>query len=658
MTDVRYLTKSRFKLATECPAKLFYTKKLEYANQKIDDPFLMALAEGGFQVGELAKAYFPEGVEVHELGYDDSVERTSELLLADRVTIFEAAIRFEHLFIRVDILRKIGNRIELIEVKSKSYDKDEDEFFGAKGAISAKWRPYLYDVAFQKYVVLQAFPGFEVSAFLMMTDKTATCPTDGLNQKIRIATDADGRKSAKLVAPLTEAEINQRLLFQVNVDEECDRIFAGTDFKEPDPMTFSDRIRFFSENYSLDQKIRMAPSSVCRSCEFRATHEDLESGLLDGFKECWKEQLGWTDADFAEPTVLEIWDFRGKDKMIEAGKIKLDQLTIDDIGSKLSDKPGLSRNERQWMQVQKARDKDASFYLDAESLSREMEKWKFPLHFIDFETATPAIPFNGGRRPYEGIAFQFSHHVVEADGTIAHSGEYLNTDIGVFPNYDFVRALRSELSNDTGTIFRYAAHENSYLNLIYRQLKEDISEIDDRDELLAFIRSITKSGKESTEEWEGERSMVDLFELVKCFYYDPYTLGSNSIKQVLPAILTSSEYLQRKYAEPIYGASSGIPSLNFSDWAWIRFENGKVADPYKLLPPMFQDVSEEDVVILSQSFELSDGGAAMTAYGRLQFEDMSDYERGEIRKALLKYCELDTLAMVMIYEGWREFLKA
>jgi hypothetical protein len=40
----------------------------------------------------------------------------------------------------------------------------------------------------------------------------------------------------------------------------------------------------------------------------------------------------------------------------------------------------------------------------------------------------------------------------------------------------------------------------------------------------------------------------------------------------------------------------------------------------------------------------------------MQFEDMSDYERSELRQALLKYCELDTLAMVMIYEGWKDLL--
>ncbi len=54
MAKRRYLTKTRFKLATECSTKLFYTGKNEYANQNLDDSFLLALSDGGFQVGELA----------------------------------------------------------------------------------------------------------------------------------------------------------------------------------------------------------------------------------------------------------------------------------------------------------------------------------------------------------------------------------------------------------------------------------------------------------------------------------------------------------------------------------------------------------------------------------------------------------------------------
>ena len=65
----RYFTKGRFKLALECPTKLYYTrKKNEYADQTLEDPFLKALADGGFQIEELAKAYYPEGIEVHLKG--------------------------------------------------------------------------------------------------------------------------------------------------------------------------------------------------------------------------------------------------------------------------------------------------------------------------------------------------------------------------------------------------------------------------------------------------------------------------------------------------------------------------------------------------------------------------------------------------------------
>jgi hypothetical protein len=58
----RLLTKARFKLALSCPNKLYYTRKKQYANTSAEDPFLQALAQGGFQVEELARLMYPEGV--------------------------------------------------------------------------------------------------------------------------------------------------------------------------------------------------------------------------------------------------------------------------------------------------------------------------------------------------------------------------------------------------------------------------------------------------------------------------------------------------------------------------------------------------------------------------------------------------------------------
>jgi hypothetical protein len=37
-------------------------------------------------------------------------------------------------------------------------------------------------------------------------------------------------------------------------------------------------------------------------------------------------------------------------------------------------------------------DKDSSIYVEKEELKQEMDKWVFPLHFIDFETSTVAYP--------------------------------------------------------------------------------------------------------------------------------------------------------------------------------------------------------------------------------------------------------------------------
>ena len=47
----------------------------------------------------------------------------------------------------------------------------------------------------------------------------------------------------------------------------------------------------------------------------------------------------------------------------------------------------------------------------------------------------------------------------------------------------------------------------------------------------------------------------------------------------------------------------------------------------------------------------------MMAYCYSQFTEMSEPEREAIKSSLLKYCELDTLAMVMLVEYWRDVVK-
>lgn len=106
----RYFTKSLFTTALTCPTKLYYHgKKDEYA-VKEDEAFQQALAEGGFQVGELAKCYYPSGTKIETRNHEDAVRQTNELLKQQNAVIFEAAVMFDRFFVRVDILKKEGKK--------------------------------------------------------------------------------------------------------------------------------------------------------------------------------------------------------------------------------------------------------------------------------------------------------------------------------------------------------------------------------------------------------------------------------------------------------------------------------------------------------------------------------------------------------------------
>lgn len=640
----RYLTKSHFKVALECPRKLFYLNNPDiYPNTNEEDSFLTALAEGGFQVGALAKLYYPNGYEITEKDRIKSTQLTSELLQQENVVIYEAAICFDKLFIRVDILEKKGNHINLIEVKAKSFD-NETRFKNAKEDITPEWKPYLFDVAFQKFVLENAFPEFKIDSYLMLADKRKVATVSGLNQRFQLIKDGDNT-TVKIVGNTSIESLGEPILTAVNVSNLVEYIH-----NVPNPQTllldpdFDVMVWSFADAYKLNVTI----GARCGNCEFRTSDSTKKSG----FMECWKEQTSLTDVDFNKPLIFELWNFKGTQKCIEEGIYFLADVQKEHIGENKNHKVGggLSQRERQWMQVEKIRNQDNTVYLDFDGLKRELDSHIYPLHFIDFETSMVAIPFYEGSAPYEQIAFQYSHHIMEQDGTVRHESQFINTAKGEFPNFEFVRSLKKDLEQDNGTIFRFAAHENTVLNQIKQQLlKKTNNAIPDRDELIEFIDSITHNKDEKR---CGYRDMVDMCKIVKDYHYDPYTKGSNSIKAVLPAVIKRSTFIQNRYSQPIYGKGCLIPSLNFEDpQMWIqKNEHGDILSPYKLLPALFEGIEASDDFMTDEN--LANGGAALTAYAKMQFTEMNEEERTLVVKGLLRYCELDTLAMVIIYEYW------
>ena len=671
---MKLFTKSAFKQALFCPASLYYYNDREhYANQMNEDDFLQALAEGGNQVGDLAKVYYDvhPDADIHVLDYDRSLEITAGLLKREEVNIAETAFRWKDCFIRADIIEKTGNQINLIEVKAKSWDPTEDSFVGKKNqeAVNPAILEYVYDAAFQKYVIQQALgPSFTVHAYLMMADKTVAADADGINQYFRVVKDGQ-RVGIVREAGAEQLRKFKHVLTPFDVDALCAKIIAGNTAEQTSLMGchFTDFIEAMSDIY-VNRKHQFYPlSDRCFKCPFFSNEKT--PGMLDGRKECWKEVAKFKEDDFARPSVGDLWcGLLGakalKRELVEKGKYFLSDLVEADLPQSRPVDKGLAPSDRRLLQVGLATGNDKmlapfranlhdGIYVDVPGLKAEMADWKFPLHMIDFETTAVALPFYKGMHPYEQVAFQFSHHVIERDGSIRHAGQYLNTKKYHFPNFEFVRALKKELEGDNGTIFRYAAHENTILRDIREQLAE--SNEPDKAELVAFIESITHDKDKNG----GPRDMVDLLEIVRKYYYHPDMKGSNSIKAVLPAILNSSKAIQKKYSQPIYG--SVIPSCNFdaaNAKAWISYgPDGKVENPYKHLDEIasFLEVSTDELEAFDTAHSgevIANGGAALAAYTKLQFSNAAMTDA--LASALLRYCELDTMSMVFIWEYFNE----
>jgi len=632
----RYLTKSRFKLALSCPSKLFYTGKSQYANANDGNDFLEMLADGGFQVGELAKLMYPGGVEITTKNSEEALAQTADLLQQENIVLFEPAIAFDGYLVRVDVLVKSGNVLQVIEVKAKSYSGDPASLSGKRTAIKSDILPYVQDVAFQKFVVQRAFPGSTVYAYLLMPDKSKHATVTGMNQWFKVR--RNGRSTEVLVDSRAQAPgLAETVLTCVSADHLANIVLDNPVAFPGGEAPLQQLADQWSTAYQLDQQVPPRIGGHCAGCEFKA---EPGSALQSGFHECWKRANRWTDHDFERGTVLDIWNFRGKDKLIQQGVFKLNQVHAEDLGLNDEDLSILTNTQRQWLQVNGLPpecDQDG-FYLYRDGLALEKQGWTYPLHLIDFETAAVAIPFHAGRRPYEQVAFQFSHHVMEADGTIRHADEFLQADPGVFPNYEFVRSLSEALRHDSGTIMRWSNHENTILNAIKDQLLQDATPPSDTAELIDFIDNVTKG---------GPRAMVDLADVARKHYFHPSTKGSNSIKKVLPAVMKSSEFLKSAYSLPIYGSIGGVISRNFKGFAWWQVDElANVVDPYKLLVDTFGDTDAE------KSEGINQGGAASYVYLRLQFEELHNHERYELKNSLLRYCELDTLAMALILQAW------
>ena len=498
-------------------------------------------------------------------------------------------------------------------------------------------------------------------------DKNAEATESGLHQHFLIR-EVDGRNECIVRPGNTLGDLGEGLMARADVSRAINDILTDPEtYDQPDwaCSDFRSAIRWFEELHLQEEQgidlPMIPPTWNCRKCPYHTPDERPKDGKESGRRRCFEHHLGWTDSDFSAP---RVWDIhRAKSKWVEEGKWLVDDLTLDDLDDIVDPDEHpvgepLPTKQRQWTQIAGSQSHHRHFgrvHLDRDGLKAEIDTYRWPLHLIDFETTAPALPFFKGYSPYEGLPFQFSHHILHRDGRVDHAHEYLGLGQGDDPTFEFIRQLHAALSPDDGSVFMYSHHENTYLRYARRQLLDHspYSEAETRT-LVRFIESIAKPSSKDEDAWiTGERQLIDLAQTVRRWFWHPSMGGSNSIKKVLPAVLQASPFLQERYGTARYG-SPEMKSLNFPPTAWFRRDSqGRVMDPYALLPDIQQHQWGDRLAEIEGLYDdeaIANGGAAMTAWAYMQFAEMSETERNALSGMLRQYCELDTLAMVMILE--------
>ena len=154
-------------------------------------------------------------------------------------------------------------------------------------------------------------------------------------------------------------------------------------------------------------------------------------------------------------------------------------------------------------------------HLDADLVS-SLQNLQWPLHFLDFETVSTAVPLYPDLAPWGQCVSQYSLHRMALGGGCSHAEFLANAET------DCRRVLIVNLLDELGVegdILVYSPFERVVLQALAKRYPDLAEPID------ACVKRL-----------------VDLCAVIRNSYYHPAFRGSYSIKKVLPAMLPDFSY--------------------------------------------------------------------------------------------------------------------
>lgn len=198
------LSKSKYLNGLQCPRFLWnsFNDPSKIPESTLFDEYKF---EQGNEIGQIAKKLFPEGIDIPEDPIKENLKKTQELL-PKRKILFEAAIPYENIYSRADILIPVNkDEWDLIEVKAGTKVKNIN----------------LHDVSFQKFCYEKA--GLKIrKCFVIHTNKEYVKKGKIDPKKLLIKKDV-----TKEVSKLID-----------NVEENIEYMFQIISSKKPPELTY------------------------------------------------------------------------------------------------------------------------------------------------------------------------------------------------------------------------------------------------------------------------------------------------------------------------------------------------------------------------------------------------------------------------------------
>jgi len=307
--------------------------------------------------------------------------------------------------------------------------------------------------------------------------------------------------------------------------------------------------------------------------------------------------------------IKQIYDIDPYKTVFTLSGYRINEANMSMLSSVLiSDNPNIKNNDTMAKsQFNLSIKKNQSQIVYKNKLNQYLKKLDCKLYFLDFEAISLAIPKFKNWRPLEQVPFQYSLHILEKID-FNNLSDILNK-FNIIKHKEFIAnptedpriqisiALYNDLKNlinENAKIIAYhSSYEISKINYLGNYIDSLIENNEEKYDY-KLLNNISKLFKQITslqpshEKSKKYKYVEDLKEpFIKGYIYHQKMKGSASIKNILPAL---------------------IPTLSY------------------------------------KNLQINNGVLAMEAYASMIYDGYNE----NITKNLLKYCELDTFAMVVL----------